>query len=138
MDWRTAAIITMLALGVYNILVQMFVKEVDWRVMIPIVFVVSLALLIYFFFSYPLFIDTVTPGSVLLAFSLAIIFVISTVFTYLSYKEGGPISAVVPIFSLSMFVSVLISVAFLKEEMNLITIAGMLFSFIGMVLLVYK
>jgi uncharacterized membrane protein len=138
MDWRIAALITMLALGVYNILVQKFVKEIDWRVMIPLVFVVSLALFIYFLTSYQTFIDNITPGSVLFAFSLAFVFAVSTVFTYLSFKEGGTISGVVPIFNLSMFISVLISVIFFKEEVNILTALGMIFSFIGVVLLAYR
>jgi transporter family protein len=138
MDWRIAALVTMLALGAYNILVQEFVKKLDWRILIPLVFVASLALFIYFLLTYPSFISTVTPNAVLFSFALAFVFCISTIFTYLSFKEGGTISGVVPILSLSMFVSVLISVIFLNEEVSPIGAAGMILSFIGLVLLVYR
>ena len=138
MDWRIAALITMLALGVYNILVKKFIENEDWRVMIPIVFVVSLALFVYFLASYQTFADKISTSSAFFSFSLAFVFIVATIFTYLSFKEGGTISAAVPIFNLSMFISVLISVIFLKEQINLLTILGMVLSFIGMVLLVYR
>ncbi|NYZ79416.1 EamA family transporter [Candidatus Micrarchaeota archaeon] len=138
MDWRIAALVTMLALGAYNILVQEFIKKVDWRIMIPIVFVVSLALFIYFLATYPSFIDTVNPGSVIFSFALAFVFCISIIFTYFSFKEGGTISGVVPILNLSMFVSVLISIIFLKEEVNILGAVGMVLSFIGLILLAYR
>lgn len=138
MDWRIAALITMLALGVYNVLVKKFVDTEDWRVMIPIVFVFSLALMIYFIISYPTFIEKVTSASIFTAFALAFIMGISILFTYISFKEGGPIHVVVPIFSLSTFISVLIAVVILKEEVRPQTILGIIFSFIGLILLVYR
>ena len=138
MDWRIAALVTMLALGVYNILVARFVKNEDWRVMIPIVFILSLFLFIYFLTSYQTFIDKINPSSVFLAFSLAFVMGISIVFTYISFKEGGPINVVVPIFNLSVLVTVLISVIFLEEHINLQTALGILLILTGMVLLLYK
>jgi uncharacterized membrane protein len=66
------------------------------------------------------------------------VFCISTIFTYLSFKEGGTISGVVPILNLSMFVSVLISVIFLKEEVSILGAVGMILSFIGLILLAYR
>ena len=135
MDWRIAALVTMLALGVYNILVKKFVENEDWRVMIPLVFLVSLALLIYFFTSYQSFADKIGISSIFLAFSLAFVFGVSTVFTYLSFKEGGPINVVVPIFSMSTLISVIIAVVFLHETANTITILGIIFSLLGLILL---
>jgi len=138
MDWRVAAVITMLALGVYNILVKKFIETEDSRVMIPIVFVFSLTLFIYFLLSYPAFIDRLTPNSVFLAFSLAFIMGIAILFTYVSFKEGGPINVVVPIFSLSTFISVVIAVVFMGEPILPQTILGIIFSFLGLVLLIYR
>lgn len=135
MDWRIAALVTMLALGVYNILVKKFVENEDWRVMIPLAFLVSLALLIYFFTSYQSFADKIGISSIFLAFSLAFVFGVSTVFTYLSFKEGGPINVVVPIFSMSTLISVIIAVVFLHETINTITILGIIFSLLGLILL---
>jgi transporter family protein len=137
MDWKIAALITMLALGVYNILIKKFVENEDWRVMIPIAFAVSLALLIYFIASYNTFAERIGPSSIFLAFSLAFVFGVSTAFTYLSFKEGGPINAVIPIFSMSTVVSVIIAVVFLHEPINLITIFGIAFRLVGLILLLY-
>ncbi|MEM3555829.1 MAG: EamA family transporter [Candidatus Micrarchaeia archaeon] len=138
MDWRVAAVITMLALGVYNILVKKFIETEDWRVMIPIVFAFSLILFIYFLLSYPTFIERVTPNSIFLSFSLAFIMGIAILFTYVSFKEGGPVNVVVPIFSLSTFISVVIAVVFMHEEIFPQTIAGIILSFIGLILLIYR
>jgi len=138
MDWRIAAVITMLALGVYNVLTQMFVKNVDWRIMIPLVFVISLALFIYFLATYPSFADKINTDSMLLTVALALIFGVSILFTYISYREGGPVNIVAPIFSLSTLVSFIIAVTFLKETVSLQTIIGMILSIVGMVFLLYK
>ena len=139
MDWRIAAIVTMLALGVYNILVQQFVKKVDWRVMIPIAFVVSLALLIYFLTTYPSFIDNVTSGSILFSFALAFVFCVATVFTYITFKEGAQPGLAAMIFNLSALVTLLISAFLLKTDtLDLQKIVGILFSLLGMVLLLYR
>jgi len=138
MDWKIAAVITMLVLGVYNILVKMFVDNEDWRVMIPFVFVVSLVLLAYFLATYQTFADKINTNSLLLSVVLALVFGVSILFTYLSYKEGGPVSIVAPIFGLSTLVSVAIAVVFLKETINLQTMIGIALSIIGMVFLLYK
>ncbi|MCX6775506.1 MAG: EamA family transporter [Candidatus Micrarchaeota archaeon] len=138
MDWRIAAVVTMLALGVYNILVKKFVDNEDWRVVIPFVFVASLVLFIYFLATYQTFADKINTDSVLLSVALALIFAISIFFTYLSFKEGGPVNIVVPIFSLSTFVSVILAVVFLKETVNFQTMIGIILSLAGMVFLLYK
>ncbi len=141
MDWRIAAILTMLALGVYNILVQQFVnvKKIDWRVMIPIAFVVSLALLIYFLTSYSSFIDDITPGSILFSFALAFVFSVSTVFTYVTFKEGAPPGLAAVVFTLSALVTLLISAFLLKTDtLDFQKILGIVFSIIGIILLLYK
>jgi uncharacterized membrane protein len=139
MDWRIAAVVTMLALGVYNILVKKFVEpNEDWRVMIPFVFVASLLLMIYFLATYQTFADKINTDSILLSVALAVVFSVSTIFTYLSYAEGGPVSIVVPIFSLSTLVSVILAVVFLNENINFQTTIGILLSLLGMVLLLYN
>jgi len=138
MDWKIAAVITMLVLGVYNILVKMFVDNEDWRIMIPFVFVVSLILLAYFLATYQTFADTINTNSLLLSVALALVFGVSILFTYLSYKEGGPVNIVAPIFGLSTLVSVAIAVVFLKETINLQTMIGIALSILGMVFLLYK
>ena len=139
MDWRIAALVTTLALGVYNILVQEFVKKVDWRVLIPIVFVISLALLIYFLSSYSSFSGTVTSGSVLLAFALAFVMCISTIFTYLTFRSGAQPGIAAMVFNMSALVTLFISVFLL----NRVTIdfqvgVGIFFSLIGTILILYK
>jgi drug/metabolite transporter (DMT)-like permease len=139
MDWRIAALVTTLALGVYNILVQEFVKKVDWRVLIPIVFVISLVLMIYFLSSYSSFSDTVTSGSVLLAFALAFVMCISTVFTYLTFQSGAQPGIAAMVFNLSALVTLFISVFLLsKETINLQVGIGIFFSLLGMILILYK
>jgi drug/metabolite transporter (DMT)-like permease len=138
MDWKIAALITMLALGVYNILVKKFVENEDWRVMIPIVFVASLALFIYFLTSYHTFADKISTSSAFLSFSLAFVMCVAIAFTYVSFKEGGPLNIVVPIFNLSALITVLISVIFLKDPINLQIGLGILFSLFGMILLLYR
>jgi drug/metabolite transporter (DMT)-like permease len=138
MDWKIAAIVTMLALGVYNILVQQFVKKVDWRVIIPIVFVVSFALLVYFVTSYSSFIDNVTSVSIFLSLALAFVFCVSTVFTYITFKEGAQPGTAVMIFNLSAIVTILISAFLLKTDtLDLKKIIGIIFSLLGMILLLY-
>jgi drug/metabolite transporter (DMT)-like permease len=140
MDWKIAAIVTMLALGVYNILVQQFisVKKIDWRVMIPIVFVFSFALLIYFLTTYSSFIDTVSSGSILFSFALAFVFCVATIFTYITYKEGAQPGTAAMIFNLSAIVTIFISAFLLKTDtLDLQKILGILFSLIGMILLLY-
>jgi drug/metabolite transporter (DMT)-like permease len=148
MDWRIAAIVTMLALGVYNILVQQFinVKKIDWRVLIPMVFVASLALLVYFITSYSSFIDNVTSGSILFSFALAFVFCVSTVFTYLTFQGGAQPGIAAIIFNLSAIVTIFISVFLLKTDtfllkngtLDLQKILGILFSLLGMILLLYR
>jgi len=138
MDWRIAAVVTMLVLGVYNILVKKFVDNEDWRVMIPFVFVASLVLFIYFLATYQTFADKINTDSILLSVALALVFGISIIFTYLSFSEGGPVSIVVPIFSLSTFVAVILAVVFLKETINFQTMIGIFLSLAGMVFLLYK
>ena len=138
MDWRIAAVVTMLTLGVYNILVKKFVDNEDWRVIIPFVFVASLVLFIYFLATYQTFAHKVNSDSILLSVALALVFGISAIFTYLSFSEGGPVNVVVPIFSLSTFVAVTLSVVFLKETVNFQTMIGIVLSLAGMVFLLYK
>lgn len=139
MDWKIAALITMLALGVYNILVREFVKKVDWRIVVPIAFVASLILLIYFFATYSSFIGTVTTDSILLSLALAFVFGISTVFTYITFAEGAQPGHAAILFNLSALVTLLISVFFLKiETIDLQAGIGILFSLLGMLLILYK
>jgi len=138
MDWRIAAVVTMLVLGVYNILVKKFVDNEDWRVVIPFVFIASLVLFIYFLATYQTFAYKINTDSILLSVALALVFGISIIFTYLSFSEGGPVSIVVPIFSLSTFVAVILAVVFLKETINFQTMIGIILSLAGMVFLLYK
>ena len=139
MDWRIAALVTMFALGVYNIMVQEFVKKVDWRVMIPIAFVASLLLLVYFFETYSSFIDNVTTGSILFSFALAFVFGVSTVFTYLTFAAGAQPGHAAILFNLSAIVTLLISVFLLQRDtVDIQAGIGILFSLIGMVLILYK
>lgn len=141
MDWRIAAVVTMLALGVYNILVQQFinVKKIDWRVMIPIAFVVAFVLLIYFMVSYSSFIDTVTPGAIFFSFALAFVFGVSTVFTYLTFQSGAPPGLAAVVFNLSAIVTLFISAFFLKTDtLDFQRIVGIILSLMGMVLILYR
>jgi drug/metabolite transporter (DMT)-like permease len=138
MDWRIAALVSMLALGVYNVLLNKFVKEEDWRVLIPIVFVASIILMAYFALSYKELSNKMNESSIILALSLIILISIANAFIFLAYVNGGPVSLVIPIINLATLISVGIAIVYFHEEVTIQIAAGIALGLISVFLLTYK
>lgn len=138
MDWRIATLVSMLALGVYNVLLNRFVKEHDWRVLIPVVFIVSVILMAYFAFSYRELSDRINENSIKPAVALLLLITIANAFLFLAYANGGPVSLVIPIINLSTLISVGIAIAYYQEGINLQIAAGIVLGLISVFLLTYK
>ena len=138
MDWRIAALVSMLALGVYNVLLNKFVKEEDWRVLIPIVFVASVILMAYFALSYKELSNKINESSIILALSLIILIAIANAFIFLAYVNGGPVSLVIPIINLATLISVGIAIVYFHEEVTIQIAAGIALGLISVFLLTYK
>ena len=138
MDWRIAALASMLALGVYNVLLSKLVKEEDWRVIIPIIFVISVILMAYFAFSYKELSGKIDKDSMILSSALIILITIANAFIFLAYANGGPVNLVIPIINLATLVSVGIAVVYYHEEITLQIAVGIALGLMSVFLLTYK
>jgi len=123
LDWRVAAIIALLTLSVYYVgLKHFFNKGYDWRVFIPLLFVVSLAAMGYYFYTQ----KTIAGGSeaYMLAAGLLVLAGILTA-TSIYAVNKGPVSVVAPLMAFSAPLVALLSAYLLpNEQLSMLQWAG--------------
>ncbi len=130
--WLHGAIGGMIVLGVYNVIVKKFLTSEDWRVLLPLIAVVALALTVYFVMSYKEV--KFTGVSLPYALVLGALFAVSAVFTYTAIRDG-PLSVVIPIISMSTAVTVVVGILFLGEHLSLARGAGIVLGLVSIYLL---
>ena len=132
-NWQLAAFSAMLMLAAYGIAAkQFFNKEHDWRAFIPLVLIAALMLTAYFFYSGAH--TSVGSDSYAFALLLGAIFALSTVFSFVAIKEG-PVSVVVPIFSMNLVLVAIAGALLFGEKMSAYKVAGIALGLVSIFLL---
>lgn len=138
MDWRILSLIVMLAIGVYSVAFKKFFADGgDWRVFLPVIGIVGLAALAYFAFSYKeVKFDSGTTGmAVIVMVSIGA----SALFSLIVYADKtAPISQAMPIMGLSVVVTAVLAIVFLKEAVTLNTWVGIVLAVASIVFLSMK
>ncbi|MFH1448782.1 MAG: DMT family transporter [Candidatus Micrarchaeota archaeon] len=131
--WQLAAIGALIFLAAYGIAVKGFFNaNHDWRAFIPMVFFAGIVLGAYYLYSSAY--SEVSNEAYVFALGLGVIFALSTVFSFIAMK-GGPISVVVPLFSLNLVLVVIAGALLYREEMTAYKIAGVVLGLISIILL---
>lgn len=136
MDWKITAILATIFLGVYNFLVKKFFRDnEDWRIIVPVIFVGTLALAAYTAFTYRDIKTTSTSLSNIAAIS--IVGGAMLVLTLLSFADqSSHASVIAPIMALSIVITVLLGSMFLNEPLTTSKIAGVVLALVSVLLLV--
>ena len=137
-DWKAAALIVTVLLGIYSIAIRKFFYQGgDWRIFLPVAGVIGLISLAYYAYSFKEI--KVTEETLVYAVILLVSIALATVLSLLVYADpDAQLSIAVPLMSLAMVSTAILSIVFLGEKITLQTIAGMLFAFVAIVLLSLK
>jgi drug/metabolite transporter (DMT)-like permease len=131
--WQIAALVAMVLLAVYSLAVKQFFNDKqDWRAFIPLAALASFALLAYYIYTGAH--SSISGQSYLFALVIGVIFILSTIATFLAIAEG-PASVVVPIFSLNLVIVVIASTFLFGEQMTIYKIGGVLLGLFSILLL---
>ncbi len=131
--WQIAALAAVFFLAAYAIAVKYFFNsKYDWRAFIPLLLVTALALSAYFIYSGAQ--AQVKADSYTFAIVLGIIFCLSTVASFIAMKDG-PVSVVVPIFSMNLILVAVGGAILFGEQITGYKLAGIFLGLISLVLL---
>ena len=131
--WQISALAAMVLFAFYGIATKKFFGEKqDWRAFIPIIFLAAIVLAAYYLYSGAR--SEVPASSYILAAVIGAIFCFSTLATIYALQDG-PVSVVIPIFSMNMVLVVLIGIVFLKEPYNIYKLAGIVLGAVSIILL---
>ncbi|MEW6328983.1 MAG: EamA family transporter [Candidatus Micrarchaeota archaeon] len=130
--WLHAALGAMVVLGVYNVVVKRFLTSEDWRVLLPLITIVALALTVYFVMNYKEV--RFTGVSWPYALALGVVFGAAIVLSFIAIRDG-PLSVVIPIISMSTAVTVVVGILFLGEHLSVARGAGIVLGLVSIYLL---
>jgi bacterial/archaeal transporter family protein len=131
--WQISALAAMVLLAAYGIATKKFFGEKqDWRAFIPLLLIVAIVLAAYYLYSGAH--SEIPSETYILASIIGVIFCLSTLATVLAIQDG-PVSVVIPIFSLNMVLVAIVGIVYLKEPHNIYKIVGIVLAFISIILL---
>jgi len=133
--WKAAALAVMVLLGIYSVAIRkFFCQNGDWRIFLPVAGLIGLISLAYWAYSFKeikFTMDAVLYGVVILT-SICL----ATVLSLLVYADPeARLNIAVPLMSLAMVSTAILSIVFLGESITIQTIAGILFAIVAIVLL---
>lgn len=125
-DWKIAAIIAMIALGVYNFLIRkFFVDGQDWRILIPMIFLGVLATAVYYAAVYKEV--KFTNNSLSYLAGIGFFGLLVVIFSLLAVSHPkAELSVIIPVFALSTVITILLATVFLHEQLTTTRIIGVI------------
>ena len=138
LDWRIAALLVMLLLGIYSVALKKFFNSgADWRVFLPLVGLVGIVALAYFAYSYKEI--KFTNDAVVLGGITAVSIGLVTLFSMLVYADPETqLNVAFPIMSLAMVSTAALSLVFLGEQLSIKMIAGIALAVVSIIVLSWK
>ncbi len=135
-DWQLASFGAMIFLAAYAIAAkQFFNSNHDWRAFIPLILLAGVALTVYYLYTGAH--SSIGTDSYLFALGLGVIFAFSSLFSFIAIKNG-PVSVVVPLFSLNLIIVVIAGFLLLGEKMTTYKIAGVILGLVSIFLLSFE
>lgn len=132
MNWLYAALIAMVAFGINNVVLKLFLQKGDWRIFIPLVSIAAVGLTVYFIMVMREV--NFSKESITLGFALLVLGGASALFFLIAVNEG-PLSIVMPVTALSVIITVVIQVYLGAETLKPTTVAGVIMGLVSIALL---